>query len=53
MYKRQELRKQAGVQLAAWLNRYRGAAENIGLDLTPVENLVKVLRDEDEKLEAG
>ena len=49
----QELRKQAGVQLAAWLNRYRGAAENIGLDLTPVENLVKVLRDEDEKLEAG
>ena len=49
-----ELRKQAGVTLAAWLNRYRGSAENIGLDLTSVEYIVRVLRDDrDEKLEAG
>ena len=49
-----ELRKQAGVILAAWLNRYRGSAENIGLDLTSVEYIVRVLRDDrDEKLEAG
>tara|TARA_Y100001937_G_scaffold57822_1_gene79233 strand:- start:1916 stop:2425 length:510 start_codon:yes stop_codon:yes gene_type:complete len=50
----QELRKQAGVYLAGWLGRFRGAAENAGLDLTSVEYIVRVLRDDkDEKLEAG
>jgi|TARA_Y100000114_G_C11563062_1_gene232719 hypothetical protein len=44
-----ELRRQAGVQLAAWLNRYRGSAENIGLDMTPIEDMVRVLRDEKEE----
>ena len=48
-----ELRKQAGVALAGWLNRYRGSAENIGLDLTPLENMVRLLRDDkDEALGA-
>jgi len=41
-----ELRRQAGVQLAAWLNRYRGAAEHIGLDMTPLEEMAMILRDE-------
>ena len=43
-----ELRRQAGVQLAAWLNRYRGAAEHIGLDMTPIEEMATILRDEKE-----
>ena len=43
-----ELRRQAGVQLAAWLNRYRGAAEHIGLDMTPLEEMAMILRDEKE-----
>jgi hypothetical protein len=46
-----ELRRQAGVALAAWLNRYRGAAENVGLDMTPIERMAETLRDE--KLEAA
>ena len=41
-----ELRRQAGVALAAWLNRYRGSAEHIGLDLTSLENIVRLLRDD-------
>ena len=44
-----ELRRQAGVQLAAWLNRYRGAAEQIGLDMTPLEKMAMILRDEKEE----
>ena len=44
-----ELRRQAGVQLAAWLNRYRGAAEHIGLDMTPIEEMAMILRDEKEE----
>jgi hypothetical protein len=43
-----ELRKQAGVSLAAWLNRFRGCAENIGVDLTPIEDIVRTLRDDEE-----
>jgi len=46
-----ELRHQAGVQLTAWLNRYRGSAENVGLDMTPIEYIAKTLRDE--KVEAA
>ena len=42
----EELRKQAGIALAAWLNRFRGCAEHINLDLTPVEELVHALRDD-------
>lgn len=44
-----ELRRQAGVQLAAWINRYRGAAEHIGLDMTPLEEMAMILRDEKEE----
>lgn len=39
-----ELRRQAAVSLAAWLNRYRGAAENIGLDVGPLEEMTQALR---------
>ena len=42
----EELRRQAGVQLAAWLNRFRGCAENIGLDMTPLEDIVGILRND-------
>ena len=42
----EELRRQAGVYLAGWLNRYRGCAEHIGIDLTPIEDIVRVLRDD-------
>lgn len=42
----EELRRQAGVWLAGWLNRYRGAAEHIGLDMTPIEDIVRILRDD-------
>jgi len=42
----EELRRQAGVYLAGWLNRYRGCAEHIGVDLTPIEDIVRVLRDD-------
>ncbi len=44
-----ELRRQAGVALAAWLERFRGAAENVGLDMTPLEKMVHVLRDDKDK----
>jgi len=39
-----ELRRQAAASLAAWLNRYRGAAENIGLDVGPLEEMTQALR---------
>lgn len=48
-----ELRKQAGVSLNAWLERYRGASENIGLDMSPVEHLVRVLRDDSQEEEVA
>lgn len=44
-----ELRRQAGVALAAWLQRFRGCAENVGLDMTPLEEMAVVLRDEREE----
>lgn len=44
-----ELRKQAGIALASWLNRYRGCAENIGLDMDTIEEMIKVLRDDKEE----
>ena len=44
-----ELRKQAGIALAGWLNRYRGCAENIGLDMDTIEEMVRVLRDDKEE----
>jgi|TARA_R110000822_G_scaffold87587_1_gene203755 hypothetical protein len=40
-----ELRRQAGVSLASWLERYRGCAEHIGLDMSSLEGIVHVLRD--------
>jgi len=40
-----ELRRQAGVSLASWLERYRGCAEHIGLDMVSLEGIVHVLRD--------
>ena len=43
-----ELRRQAGVSLAAWLNRYRGCTENIGMDVGYVEEMVCILRDDKE-----
>jgi hypothetical protein len=30
--------------MAAWLSRYRGCAENFGLDLTPLEEITQALR---------
>lgn len=39
-----ELRRQAAVSLTAWLGRYRGCAENIGLDLGPLEAVATALR---------
>jgi hypothetical protein len=40
----QELRRQAATGLAAWLSRYRGCAEYIGLDLKPLELVTETLR---------
>ena len=45
-----ELRRQAAVSLAAWLNRYRGCAEHIGLDLTVLEETAQALRGVEEAL---
>jgi len=45
-----ELRMQAAIALAAWLNRYRGCAENIGLDVSNLEDLVQVLRGVEESV---
>lgn len=47
-----ELRRQAGVALAAWLQRFRGCAENVGLDMTPLEEMAVILRDEKEEGDA-
>jgi len=47
-----ELRRQAGVALAAWLQRFRGCAENVGLDMTPLEEMAVILRDEKEEEDA-
>ena len=44
-----ELRRQAGASLAAWLGRFRGCAEHVGLDMTPLESIVHVLRDDKDK----
>ena len=44
-----ELRRQAGTSLAAWLERFRGCAEHIGLDMTPLEDIVHTLRDDKNK----
>lgn len=43
-----ELRRQAAVSLAAWLNRYRGCAENIGVSVTALEEVAKALRGVEE-----
>jgi|DEB0MinimDraft_6_1074348.scaffolds.fasta_scaffold01649_17 hypothetical protein len=48
-----ELRRQAGVSLAAWLERYRGCVENYGLTVGFVEELVHVLRDDKENVSNG
>jgi hypothetical protein len=45
-----ELRRQAAASLAAWLNRYRGAAENIGLDVGPLEVMTQALRGVEETI---
>jgi hypothetical protein len=45
-----ELRRQAATSLAAWLNRYRGCAENIGLDVGPLEAVAVVLRGVEERV---
>ncbi|CAB4167206.1 hypothetical protein UFOVP858_19 [uncultured Caudovirales phage] len=39
-----ELRRQAAVSLTSWLNRYRGCAENIGVDVSPLEEIAVSLR---------
>ena len=41
----QELRRQAATALAAWLSRYRGCAENFGINVTPLEEITEILRD--------
>ena len=41
-----ELRKQAGIALAGWLDRFRGCADHIDLDLSPIEEIAQVLRDD-------
>lgn len=43
-----ELRRQAAVSLTAWLNRYRGCAENIGVSVTALEEVAKALRGVEE-----
>jgi hypothetical protein len=44
----QELRRQAAVGLASWLNRYRGCAEHIGIDVSSIENIAEILRGKKE-----
>lgn len=41
-----ELRKQAGIALAGWLDRFRGCAEHAGVDLSHIEDTIRVLRDD-------
>ena len=43
-----ELRRQAATALASWLSRYRGCAENIGIDLSVFENVAQTLRGVEE-----
>ena len=45
-----ELRRQAATSLAAWLSRYRGCAENIGLDVGPLEAVAVILRGVEERI---
>jgi hypothetical protein len=40
----EELRRQAATALASWLSRYRGCAENFGLDLSSLESITEELR---------
>lgn len=40
----QELRRQGATAMASWLSRYRGCAENIGLDMSSLEDIVQELR---------
>ena len=44
-----ELRRQAGTSLAAWLERFRGCAEHIGLDMNPLESIAHTLRDDKDR----
>jgi hypothetical protein len=44
----QELRRQAATALASWLSRYRGCAENIGIDLSGFEDVAQTLRGVEE-----
>jgi hypothetical protein len=43
-----ELRKQGAIALAAWLNRYRGCAEMIGLNMKELESVVQAMRGVEE-----
>ena len=44
-----ELQRQAGGALRSWLNRYRGAAEAAGLDVSGIERTALVLLGEGEQ----
>jgi len=46
----QELRRQAATAMASWLSRYRGCAENIGLDMGPLEDIAQTLRGVEEEV---
>jgi hypothetical protein len=41
-----ELRCQGAQALRSWLDRYRGAAESTGVDVTPIERIVEALQGE-------
>ena len=43
-----ELRRQAAVSLTSWLNRFRGCAENVGMDMEPLERVAAALRGVEE-----
>jgi len=45
-----ELRHQAAVSLSSWLNRFRGCAENVGLDMGPLEKVAVALRGVEETI---
>ena len=45
-----ELRRQAAVSLSSWLNRFRGCAENVGLDMEPLEKVAVALRGVEETI---
>ena len=44
----EELRRQAAVGLASWLNRYRGCVEHVGIDVSSIENIAEELRGKKE-----